>query len=220
MALDFKPQLQNLSRSELEGITSFSNMDKISELIENNPELKSLAAKKEQVINQTKTQAQQNLARQPELENLQAQLQMEKEKFTELKSQHDQLVAQLASNSSELSLDSAKMKLESAQISAQSTCDELCEQFYDEEALKPREFVNQFLKAKFLVHSRKIKIEEINNKINILDNERRVRNTASQQPYPNSPYGGMSYANRPAPARPAPNVPMGGYTAYGAYGGQ
>jgi len=193
------------------------NFTKIQELIDSHETIINLKTAKEDLLTKTKELAQNNINKKPELEQKQQQLYELNQKFESLKSDYLKMEEQIKSNSNELTLDNAKMKLESAQIDANSQCENLTQQFEDEEIKLPK-YIRLYIEQKTKSHMRKIKIEEINKIINTPVNSSRpinnVQNNQMPMQYPQLYNNFNQGYRRPVPPIPGQNT---AYTPYGNY---
>ena len=206
--LDFTQILQTKSLDYLEALNDF-DMEKLKETMEAHPTLTNLKNQKDGLISKTRHQASENLSKEPEMQTSIDNLNNIKARFESNKVLHQGLTSKLNKADNDLNLDNVKIKLQSSQIEANSNCNNLVDQFFDED-IDVSKFVKEYLKAKTLAHSRKLKVDQVT----AMMNDRNVQ--MQQQVASNLGSRSVGYPMRSAPAPPTASGSV--YQAYGGYG--
>ena len=105
--MDFTSKLDNESLENLEQLPN--DFEKMSSLIQDDPTIKGLKQQKSDLINQTKSLAESNLAQKPILENAMAQL-------TSMQSEFEILKASLQEQQSKIDQEESSLQLENVKV--------------------------------------------------------------------------------------------------------
>ena len=105
--MDFTSKLDNESLENLEQLPN--DFEKMSTLIQDDPTIKGLKQQKSDLINQTKSLAESNLAQKPILENAMAQL-------TNMQSEFEVLKTALQEQQSKIDQEESSLQLENVKV--------------------------------------------------------------------------------------------------------
>jgi ESCRT-I complex subunit VPS37 len=188
---------------ELTEPTSEYAFGQISKLVNMHPRIKELEETKTKLISENRVQAEKNLSRKDEYENIKNEISQLRNQHSEKSEKYKQLKTQLESSESSLTLESAKDNLRIAQQQAEELAEDRANDFLNED-IELSQFIKEFIKEKVVAHERKLKLDELQAKINDFSVQQTSSGVQNMQAtgYQTNQYG------RPLPNRPAPGIPQ------------
>merc|ERR1711976_33987 len=209
---------ENYDEEQLKQLTEPSTefaFEQIQKLVKMHPRIKELEETKTKLISENRVQAEQNLDQKDNYQNLKNEISELRQHHLEKSERYKQLKTKLESNQGNLTLETAKDNLQIAQSQAEQNAEDKANDFLNEDT-DLSQFIKEYVKEKSLAHERKLKLDELQAKIN----DYNVQQASSGIQHMHSP----SYPTRPTPNRPAPavpqnpsNVPPYPSSSYGAY---
>ncbi|XP_066982764.1 vacuolar protein sorting-associated protein 37B-like [Macrobrachium rosenbergii] len=201
--------IRHLPTEELKDLVN--NDDKLSELMNDLPQMKNLASEQEMLLAANKSLAEFNLSLEPKLSQAKQNLISKYEEAAQLskkmrkRDQEENIHGKDAfdSSSGQYSADTLQALLQTAALESEEETENLVQSFLDKEK-DVDEFLNLFLSKRKTAHLRRIKAEKIGDVMS-------QSNSSQSTPYPSNAggFGATQWAS-PYPSQPM-NMPMPGY---------
>ncbi|XP_063930188.1 vacuolar protein sorting-associated protein 37B [Zophobas morio] len=152
--------LTNLSNDELDKI--MNDDEQIENILAGLDQsyLKEIESKKEKLLSDNSTLAEDNLSREPELVEGREKLQQLSEEAEELSKKVEEKVKQLKGKTGDMSLETSLALLQTAASEMEEETDKLVKKFLDNE-VELESFLEEFLSKRKIVHLRLIKAEKL-----------------------------------------------------------
>ncbi|KAK7082877.1 Vacuolar protein sorting-associated protein 37B [Halocaridina rubra] len=196
--------IRHLPTEELRDLVN--NEDKLSELMNDLPQMKNLASEQEMLLAANKSLAEFNLSLEPKLSQAKQDLITKYEEAAQLSEEVNTMKGEMDSTSGQYTADTLQALLQTAAHETEEETENLVQSFLDKEQ-DVEEFLPNFLSKRKLAHLRRIKAEKIGDVMNQSSN-------AQSTPYPpvmpsTGGFGASQWAT-PYPTQPM-NMPMPGY---------
>lgn len=196
--------IRHLPTEELRDLVN--NDDKLSELMNDLPQMKNLASEQEMLLAANKSLAEFNLSLEPKLSQAKQNLITKYGEAAQLSEEVNAMKGEMDSSSGQYSADTLQALLQTAALETEEETENLVQSFLDKEQ-DVDEFLSEFLSKRKIAHLRRIKAEKIGDVITQSSN-------AQSTPYPPQPpnagqFGAAQWAS-PYPSQPM-NMPMPGY---------